>query len=220
LGNWSPANNSNIPTSYWIFPNEPVLNQAILRFEREADTVQTDHIDWGSRSTWLYGTDYRYMTAGGWFSDQLLEQNQKYGFDPTEQYLNVYVPRIAQGMVLTAGRWIAPPDIETQFAPDNYIGTHSILFTYDTYTQTGIMATLMLNKQWTIQGAVHAGNDVAPWYKGATPTGMLGVRWVSMTPRRSNLARRISCGWAASISSLDSDVRHGLSVWISACERE
>jgi len=115
LGNWSPANNSNIPTSYWIFPNEPVLNQAILRFEREADTVQTDHIDWGFRSTWLYGTDYRYMTAGGWFSGQLLEQNQKYGFDPTEQYLNVYVPRIAQGMVLTAGRWIATPDIETQF---------------------------------------------------------------------------------------------------------
>jgi len=92
-----------------------VLNQAILRFEREADTGQTDHIDWGFRSTWLYGTDYRYMTAGGWFSDQLLEQNQKYGFDPTEQYLNVYVPRIAQGMVLTAGRWIATPDIETQF---------------------------------------------------------------------------------------------------------
>jgi len=178
-GNWSSADNSNIPTSYWIFPNEPVLNQAILRFEREADTVQTDHIDWGFRSTWLYGTDYRFMASGGWFSDQLLEHNKKYGFDPTEQYLNVYVPRIAQGMLVTVGRWIATPDIETQFAPDNYLGTHSILFTYDTYTQTGVMATLMLTKQWTIQGAVHAGTDMAPWYKGATPTGMLGVRWVS-----------------------------------------
>ena len=41
------------------------------------------------------------------------------------------------------------------------------------------MATLLLNKQWTIQGAVHAGTDMSPWYKGATPTGMLGVRWVS-----------------------------------------
>jgi len=178
-GNWSSADNSNIPTSYWIFPNEPVLNQAILRFEREADTVQTDHIDWGFRSTWLYGTDYRFMTSGGWFSDQLLEHNKKYGFDPTEQYVNLYVPRIAQGLLLTVGRWIATPDIETQFAPDNYLGTHSILFTYDTYTQTGVMGTLMLNKQWTIQGAVHAGTDMAPWYKGATPTGMLGVRWVS-----------------------------------------
>ena len=178
-GNWSTSDNSNMPTSYWIFPNQPVLNQAILRFEREVDSVQTDHIDWGFRSTWLYGTDYRYMTSGGWFSDQLLEHNRMYGFDPTEQYVNVYVPRVAQGMILTVGRWIATPDIETQFAPDNYLGTHSILFTFDTYTQTGIMATVMLNKQWTVQAALHAGTDMAPWYKGATPTGMLGVRWVS-----------------------------------------
>jgi len=179
-GNWSDAKNSNMPTSYWIFPNEVVLNQAIVRFEREVDSVQQDHIDWGFRSTWLYGTDYRYMTSGGWFSDQLLEHNKKYGYDPTEQYINLYVPGLAQGLLVTVGRWIATPDIETQFAPDNYLGTHSILFTFDTYTQTGIMGTLMLNKQWTIQGGVHAGTDMAPWYKGATPTGMLGVRWVSL----------------------------------------
>jgi len=180
-GNWSSASDSNMPTSYWIFPNEPVLNQAIVRFEREVDSVQQNHIDWGFRSTWLGGTDYRYMTSGGWFSDQLLKHNNKYGFDPTEQYLNLYIPRVAQGLILTVGRWIATPDIETQFAPDNYLGTHSILFTFDTYTQTGIMGTVMLNKQWTIQGAVHAGTDMAPWYKGATPTGMLGVRWVSLS---------------------------------------
>jgi hypothetical protein len=179
-GNLSTSEDSNIPTSYWIFPNEAVLNQAIVRFEREVDSVQQDHVDWGFRSTWLGGTDYRYMTAGGWFSYQLLKDNNKYGFDPTEQYVNVYIPRVAQGMIVTVGRWIATPDIETQFAPDNYLGTHSLLFTYDTYTQTGIMATVMLNKQWTVQGAVHAGTDMAPWYKGATPTGMLGVRWVSL----------------------------------------
>jgi hypothetical protein len=179
-GNWSTSDDSNIPTSYWIFPNEAVFNQGIVRFEREVNTVQQDHIDWGFRSTWLGGTDYRYMTAGGWFSYQLLRDNNKYGFDPTEQYFNLYIPRVAQGLIITVGRWIATPDIETQFAPDNYLGTHSLLFTYDTYTQTGIMATVMLNKQWTIQGAVHAGTDMAPWYDGATPTGMLGVRWVSL----------------------------------------
>ena len=42
------------------------------------------------------------------------------------------------------------------------------------------MATVMLNKQWTIQERSHAGTDMAPWYDGATPTGMLGVRWVSL----------------------------------------
>ena len=82
-------------------------------------------------------------------------------------------------MILTIGRWIATPDIETQFAPDNYMGTHSLLFTVDVYTETGVMATVMLNEQWTVQAALHAGADMAPWYDGAMPTGMFGVRWVS-----------------------------------------
>ena len=178
-GNWSTSKNSNMPDSYWIVPNRFELDQLVFRVERQVDSVQTDHIDWGFRSTVLYGIDYRYMTAGGWFSDQLLKHNILYGVDPTEQYIDVYVPGVAQGMIVRVGRWIACPDIETQFAPDNYMGSHSLLFTFDTYTQTGVMVTVMLNKQWTVQAAIHAGTDMAPWYPGAMPTGMFGVRWVS-----------------------------------------
>ena len=74
-GNWSTAKNSNTPDSYWIVPNRFELDQFVFRVERQVDSVQTDHIDWGFRSTALYGIDYRYMTAGGWFSDQLLKHN-------------------------------------------------------------------------------------------------------------------------------------------------
>jgi hypothetical protein len=178
-GNYSTAKASNTPDSYWVAPNRFVLDQAVLRLEREPDTVQTDHLDWGFRFTGDYGIDYRFFTAGGWFSDQLLVHNFLYGWDLTEAYAEVYVPRVAQGMRLMVGRWIATPDIETQYAPDNYMGTHSILFTVDVYTETGVMATVMLNEQWTVQAALHAGADMAPWYKGAVPTGMLGARWVS-----------------------------------------
>jgi hypothetical protein len=179
--NWSTSKNSNTPDSYWIVPNSVQLDQAVLRVERQVDSVQTDHIDVGFRSTLLFGIDYRYMTAGGWWpaEDQFLEHNFLYGADLTEQYIDVYVPWVAQGLILRVGRWIACPDIETQFAPDNYLGTHSILFTFDTYTQTGVMATIMLNKQWTVQACINAGNDMAPWYQGAIPCGMFGVRWVS-----------------------------------------
>jgi len=172
--NWSTTNTSNTPDSYWIVPNRIVLDQGLLRLEREVDSVQTDHIDVGFRSTLFYGIDYRFTTSGGWFSDQLLRHNNLYGFDPTEQYITVYIPWVAQGLIVNVGRWIATPDIETQFAPDNYLGTHSILFTFDTYTQTGVMATMMLNQQWTVQAAIHSGTDMAPWYQGAIPTGMFG----------------------------------------------
>jgi hypothetical protein len=84
-------------------------------------------------------------------------------------------------MIIRVGRWIACPDIETQFAPDNYMGSHSLLFTFDTYTQTGVMLTFLLNKQWMIQAAIHSGTDMAPWYPGAIPTGAFGVRWVSQS---------------------------------------
>lgn len=178
-GNLSTAKKSNTVDSYWVVPNSFMLDQSLIRFERELDTAQTDHSDWGFRSTHFYGIDYRYTTAGGFFSDQLLVNNRLYGYDPTEQYVQFYTPRVANGLVLTLGRWIATPDIETQFAPDNYMGSHSLLFTVDVYTETGLMASVMLNKQWMVQAAIHAGADMAPWYAGAVPTGMFGVRWVS-----------------------------------------
>jgi hypothetical protein len=180
-GNWSTAKTSNTPASYWIVPNRYELDQLVFRLEREPDTVQQDHIDIGFRSTLFYGMDYRYTTAGGWFSDQLLKHNLLYGWDPIEQYIDVYVPwTLGQGMVIRLGRWVACPDIETQLAPDNYLGSHSILFTYDTYTQTGLMITQKLNDQWMVQVGMNAGNDMAPWYKGAVPSGYAGVRWVAL----------------------------------------
>jgi hypothetical protein len=178
-GNLSTSKNANTPDSYWIRPNKFDMDQMLFRLERNLDSVQTDHIDWGFRSTAIYGIDYRYMTAGGWFSDQLLKHNELYGWDPTEQYIDVYIPWVAQGMIVRVGRWIACPDIETQFAPDNYMGSHSLLFTFDTYTQTGMMFTFKLSDQWTFQAAAHAGTDMAPWYKGSLLTGAFGIRWVS-----------------------------------------
>ena len=178
-GNFSTSKNSNLPSAYWIVPNRPTLDQTVLRIHREADTVQQDHIDIGFRSITLYGIDYRYTTAGGWFSQQLLKQNLENGFDPVEQYMDVYIPWVTEGLVIRVGRWIACPDIETQYAPDNYLGSHSLLFTFDTYTQTGVMLTFKMDDQNLLQAGLHAGTDMAPWYVGATPTGFFGWRWVA-----------------------------------------
>ena len=59
--NWSTSQHSNQPDSYWIVPNRAEVDQAVLRFERQADMVQTDHLDWGFRFTNVYGIDYRYL---------------------------------------------------------------------------------------------------------------------------------------------------------------
>ncbi|HXQ73680.1 MAG TPA: outer membrane beta-barrel protein [Pyrinomonadaceae bacterium] len=175
----STSNNSNQPLSYAIVPNKLEMDQAVLRFERVPDTAQTNHVDWGFRFTTFYGIDYRWTTAQGWFSDQLLGRNSLYGADPVEVYGLIYFPKVAKGMVLKFGRYISPPDIEAQLAPDNYLFTHSLMFDYDAYTNTGIQASIMLNKQWSIQLGFHAGKDAAPWAKGAHPSAQAMVRWVS-----------------------------------------
>jgi hypothetical protein len=178
-GTWSTSTNTNIPSVYWIVPNRYELDQLCFKLERVPDSVQQDHVDWGFRAVALYGMDYRYTMAGGWGSDQLLEHNLLYGWDPVEVYGNVYIPGILGGTDIRVGRWIACPDIETQYSLDNYMGSHSLLFSVDTYTQTGVMISQKINDQWMVQGAIHAGTDMAPWYKGSVLTGAAGIRWVS-----------------------------------------
>ena len=151
-----------------------------MRVERQLDTVQTESMDWGFRLSNLYGIDYRFTTMQGVFSNQLLGENKLYGYDPVEAYGQLYFPAVAAGMVLTVGRYISPPDIEAQLAPQNYLVTHSVMFTFDAYTQTGVNAVIKFNDTWTVLLGLHTGSDMAPWASGAhIPTGQALVRWVS-----------------------------------------
>ena len=183
--NLSTSKNSNIPVSYDIIPNSVQLQQAVLRIERQPNTVQTDHIDWGFRLSNVYGLDYRYTVAKGWFSDQYFKKNNAYGYDPVEAYAMVYIPKVAQGMLLRIGRFISPADIEAQLSPDNYLATHSVMFSYDPFTETGIQATIMLSKQWTIEFALDAGNDMNIGTNSSRLTGQAFVRYVAKNNNNS-----------------------------------
>jgi hypothetical protein len=177
--NWSTSRNSNIPMVYNIVPNKLELSQAILIFERMTDSNQTDHVDWGFKVTNLYGIDYRYTTAKGWFSDQLLKHNHLYGWDPLQLYLDIYFPGIAQGMILRVGRYISPIDIEAQLSPENYLYTHSVMYSVDPYTFTGIQGIFQLSDRWFAMTAIHAGNDMAPWTSSSQPNGEFLLKWVA-----------------------------------------
>ena len=62
------------------------------------------------------------------------------------------------------GRYISIPDIEAQLAPNNYMYTHSMTYTFDNYTNTGIETTLAVTKNWIFQLGVigrHRGDALA-----------------------------------------------------------
>jgi len=162
----STVKGGNAPGGYDYNPNTAQLDQAVVYFERTPDTVQTDHIDWGFRLSAIYGVDYRYTTALGVASYQLLDNNNNYGYDFPMEYVELYIPHVAQGLIIRAGRYISIPDIEAQLAPNNYMYSHSITYTFDNFTNTGVVATLAATKNIFLQLGVVDGTETAAWNLG------------------------------------------------------
>jgi hypothetical protein len=180
--NFSTSAKNNFPVSYDIFPNKIELNQAVVYIERLPDTVQNTHFDWGYHVTGFYGIDYRFTTAKGYFSEQLLQSNKQYGFDPVLEYLDLYFP-VKDGLNIRIGRFLSVPGIEAQLAPNNYNMTHSLLYTIDPFTDTGIYASLKLNKQWMVQFGVSGGHDVALWTDDAKASGIFCLNYSTASNR-------------------------------------
>jgi hypothetical protein len=188
--NYGTSHHSNYPMSYIVAARQLHWDQIVMRFERVPDTVQQRHMDWGFRFTSLYGEDYRFTLSKGWLSNQLLKYNYLTGWDPCECFGLLYVPKIGKvkifdGLSIRVGRYISCPDIEAQLAPDNYLFTHSLMFTVDTYTQTGIQTWFQLNKYWNAMIGFHGGADTAPWTNSTVPTAQFLVRWASRTNKNS-----------------------------------
>jgi len=185
--NTSRGPNANFPLIYDLRPNRFEQNQFVLYVERVPDEFQTEHIDWGFRVSGVYGLDYRFMISRGFLSHQLLKENNYYGFDTPMVYFDLYLPRIFQGMNVRVGRIISEPDIEAQLAPNNLMASHSLVYGFDNYTQTGIFTTTKINNQWTVQLGLSNGTDVALWQKdpGNQPTGTVMIQWTSPEQRDS-----------------------------------
>jgi Putative beta-barrel porin-2, OmpL-like. bbp2 len=174
--NFGTSGQNNFPVSYDIFPNKIEMNQAVIYVERLPNTVQNDHFDWGFHFTAFYGIDYRFTTTKGYFSQQLLLFNRQYGFDPVLEYFDFYFP-VKDGLDIRFGRFLSVPGIEAQLAPNNYNMTHSLLYTIDPFTDTGIYASLKLNAQWMIQAGVSCSHDVACWTSDATPSAIFCLNY-------------------------------------------
>jgi hypothetical protein len=171
---FNPKNGTggNFPAAYSYSPNTAQIDQVALYLERTPDEVQKSHFDWGFRIATLWGTDAKYTYSHSLGSSQFTNSNgtiAKYGYDIPMAYVEGYFPSVGDGLNVRVGRYISVPDIEAQLAPNNYTYSHSLLYSYDPYTQEGIVATFKLNKNWSIQPQVNIGNDVAGWYKETVP---------------------------------------------------
>ena len=167
LSTSTQAQGGNSPAAYDYRPNALNFDQAVLYFERVPDTVQSDHIDWGFRTSVIYGENYRYTTAYGIQSSQLLTHNNVNGIDYPMEWLEAFIPWIGKGGTdVRLGRYISLPDIEAQLAPNNYMYTHSITYTLDNYTNEGLQFTTGITKNFFLQYGISVGTEAAFWHLG------------------------------------------------------
>jgi hypothetical protein len=144
----------NSPVAYDVYLNTIQLDQLTLYIQRNPDTVETDHFDWGVHIANLFGQDYKYTFSHSVLSQQYIGAHNKYGYGPVMFYVDLYLPKVAVGMNIRMRRYISIQDIEEQLAPDNLTASHSLLYLVDPYTQTGIVAIIRWNKNWQTQSRI------------------------------------------------------------------
>ena len=177
--NGSTSSDSNAPELDDSIPNRVELQQLVFSVERLPDTVQQRHMDWGFRFSGLYGADYRYTIDKGYFSSQLVDHHNDYGFDPSLAYVDIYFPHVKQGMNLRIGRLASVPGIESQLSPGNYTFSRSLVLGVDPFSYTGAMATIKFSNRWLLQLGITASSDVAPWTKDAKPSATVCASYTS-----------------------------------------
>lgn len=175
--NVSSAQNSNLPMGYSIYPNSFDLNEFVLKLGRTVDVGQKDHIDWGFQLDALYGVDYYMYISKGFLSGQGLVNGKHTGVDIPQAYGDLYIPQVADGMNLRAGRIRTNPTVNFR---RSFFFTHTVFDNNTGDTNWGVIDTLKLNSQFTVQAGFVNTADNAFWTGGdKKASGYGSIQWTS-----------------------------------------
>lgn len=183
--NKSQAQNNNSPIGFQIVPNALELSELSFTLEKPIDYHLQTTYELGFKVTSLYGIDARFTTMDGIFSNQLYNRNALYPFDLPEANLQLYLPSIGQGSIITVGRFLTPGDIEMPIASMNYLVSHSLTYTYSMFTMFGLTFNTQFDEQWSSLIGIHSGGDIAPWSKQAIPSFLGYVQWTDLSKKNS-----------------------------------
>jgi hypothetical protein len=185
----STARHTQLPMGFNYEANQLLLQQNWLRVERAVDPDASE-ATFGFRSdTILPGSDYRFTIARGLFDGQLTDNAghpNTYGIDPVQLYAEAYFPGVCKGLDVKLGRFFAQFGVESIAAMQNQLGSRSYTFIYNPFTQTGLLTTLKLTDDWSVQNGIVTGSDVF-LDPAASPTYTGSIKWAPRDGRASAL---------------------------------
>lgn len=152
----SPQDNQNFGRFFDDRSNEPLLNQAVINFER-ALAPQPGEFDWGFKLQLMYGSDARFIHSLGLFTDTAATSIVQP--DLVEAYLNLHFPVFTEGgLDLKLGKWVTLEGAETIDPRTNFFYSHTYIFNFGIpFNHSGALATLHATKSLDLMAGVTRG---------------------------------------------------------------
>ncbi len=174
--NFSTSATNSFPVSYDIFPNKIELNQAVVCIERLPDARLGIPRDWILR--------YRLSLHGR----EGLLQRATLAVQQTVRLRScsgVFRPLLPGQRWPQHSNWPVPLGSWNRSAIGAEQLQHDALaaLSIDPFTDTGIYASLKLNKQWMVQFGVSGGHDVALWTDDAKASGIFCLNYSTASNR-------------------------------------
>lgn len=175
----STDRHNQLPMGFNYLANNFQLEQNWVRVQRSVDESSSEPT-WGFLvDSILPGSDYRFTLARGLLTQQLTADHGSpslYGIDIVQFYTELYLPDIGRGLDLKFGRFFAQFGVESIDSVLNPFVSRSYTFIYNPFTNTGLLSTLKLTNEWSVQNGLVTGSDVFI-DPAANPTYIGGVKW-------------------------------------------
>lgn len=155
----APRDRQNFGRLFDDRSNEPLLNQAVITFERTLPSGLTG-FDWGFKLQGLIGSDARSIHPLGLLDNSVHETIEP---DIVEAYFAFHLPVLSAGGVdLKLGKFVTLEGAETIDPRSNFFYSHSYLFNFGIpFNHTGALAIWHATSQLDLYGGVTRGANTS-----------------------------------------------------------
>lgn len=151
-----PDDNQNFGRFFDDRANEPLLNQAVINFER-ALSPQPGEFDWGFKFQFLFGSDARYIHSLGLLDHAMASSVHQP--DISEAYLSLHLPWLTTGgLDAKLGKFVTLEGAETIDPRTDFFYSHTYIFNVGIpFNHTGALFTLHTTSWLDLMAGVTRG---------------------------------------------------------------
>ncbi len=170
----TPRDNQNFGRLFDDRANEPLLNQAVINFERVL-AAQPGEFDWGFKAQFMFGSDARYIHSLGLLDSVM--KTSLYQPDIVEAYVSLHLSLLTErGVDVKLGKWVTLEGAETIDPRTNVFYSHTYIFNFGIpFNHTGALFTVHTTNWLDLMAGVTRGVNTSVEDNNDSPAFAGGV---------------------------------------------